>query len=73
MSTHRVRAIDPPKSVSGELGILDLYLSVPCIIGAHGVERILLPHLPAKDLAALLASAVALRSAMEQLTNDAVQ
>lgn len=52
---------------TGELGLSDLYLSLPCIIGARGVERILSLELPASELAALHASAAALRRAMEQL------
>lgn len=53
--------------LTGELGISDLYLSLPCIIGARGVERILALDLPADELAALHASAAALRAAMTQL------
>ena len=53
--------------LTGELGISDLYLSLPCIIGAGGVERILTPDLPNGELAALHASADALRTAMAQL------
>jgi L-lactate dehydrogenase len=53
--------------LTGELGLSDLYLSLPCIIGARGVERILTPELPADELAALHASAGVLRAAMTQL------
>jgi L-lactate dehydrogenase len=53
--------------LTGELGLSDLYLSLPCIIGARGVERILAPDLPADELAALHASASVLRAAMTQL------
>ena len=53
--------------LNGELGIADLYLSLPCIIGAQGVERILPLDLPASELAALQASAAALRNAIKHL------
>lgn len=53
--------------LTGELGISGLYLSLPCIIGARGVERILALDLPADELAALQASAAALRAAMTQI------
>ena len=53
--------------VTGELGVADLYLSLPCIIGANGVERILAPDLPPAEHDALHASAAALQSAVERL------
>ena len=56
--------------VTGELGMADLYISLPCIVGARGVERILSPDLPGGELAALHASAAALRSATEHLSID---
>lgn len=57
--------------LSGELDIADLYLSLPCIIGAAGVERILLPDLDATELAALARSAAALRAALGRLDTPA--
>lgn len=54
--------------LTGEMGISELYLSLPCIIGAKGVERILKLDLPTDELAALQASASALRAAMTQLS-----
>lgn len=53
--------------LTGELDISDLYLSLPCIIGAQGVERILPLSLPANELAALHSSATALRIAIEDM------
>ena len=47
--------------LNGQYGIDDLYLSLPCVIGAGGVERVLEPDLPEAELAALLASAQVLR------------
>ncbi len=43
------------------------YLSLPCVIGAQGVERALALDLNVSELAALNASAAALQSAMEHL------
>jgi len=45
----------------GQYGIDDLYLSLPCVIGAGGVERVLEPDLTEAELTALLASAQVLR------------
>lgn len=47
--------------LSGQYGIDDLYLSLPCVIGAGGVERVLEPDLTEAELTALLASAQVLR------------
>lgn len=49
--------------LSGQFGIGDLYLSLPCIMGAAGVERVLLPQLSQEEVAALHASAETLRAA----------
>ena len=54
--------------VTGEVGMADLYISLPCIVGARGVERILSPDFPVGELAALHASAAALRNAMKHLS-----
>ncbi len=53
--------------LTGELGISDVYVSLPCIIGARGVERILELDLSADELCSLHASAAALHGAMAQL------
>jgi L-lactate dehydrogenase len=47
--------------LDGQYGIDDLYLSLPCLIGAAGVLRILTPVLAAEEETALLASADTLR------------
>lgn len=54
--------------LTGEFGICDLYLSLPCIIGACGVERVLTLDLPESEQAALRASADAIRLALVQLS-----
>ncbi|MCY7280320.1 MAG: L-lactate dehydrogenase [Sphingomonas bacterium] len=59
--------------LTGELGLSDLYLSLPCIIGAQGIHRVLPLNLPADEQTALNASAAALRHAMEQSLIDPVR
>ncbi|MDB5684560.1 MAG: lactate dehydrogenase [Sphingomonas bacterium] len=53
--------------LTGQFGIADLYLSLPCILGAGGVDRILLPDLSDGEQAALLSSAAALRRAIDRM------
>ncbi len=53
--------------LSGECGIDGVYLSLPCVIGANGVERVLVPDLDETERAALEASADVLRLAMTKL------
>jgi L-lactate dehydrogenase len=57
--------------LSGEFGISDLYLSLPCILGAAGVERVLVPDLTPAELAALTLSATRLRAALAALDQPA--
>ncbi|MBC9031677.1 L-lactate dehydrogenase [Sphingomonas sp. JC676] len=49
--------------LTGEFGIENVYLSLPCVLGAGGVERVLVPELHAGEVAALKASAAVLREA----------
>ncbi len=51
----------------GEYGIDDLYLSVPAILGEHGIEKVLTPCLSDLELANLHRSADALREARSQI------
>lgn len=53
--------------LDGEYGIEDLYLSVPAILGEHGIEKVLTPHLSDLELANLHRSADALRKAHSQI------
>jgi L-lactate dehydrogenase len=53
--------------LNGQFGIDDLYLSLPCLIGAAGVLRVLTPDLATDEQAALLASADALRETLAGL------
>ena len=49
--------------LTGQYGVSDIYLSMPCVIGAAGVERVLAPNLTEGELGGLAASAQALRDA----------
>jgi L-lactate dehydrogenase len=67
------RAVLPVSAMlTGEFGIADLYLSLPCILGAEGVVKVLIPELSDPEVAALLTSAAALRSAYDALPRDEV-
>lgn len=47
-------------------------MSMPCIIGAAGVERVLVPPMSADEAAGLGASAAKLRAAFDALQKDLV-
>ncbi|WGM47969.1 L-lactate dehydrogenase [Brevundimonas sp. NIBR10] len=67
------RAVLPVSTLlTGQYGLSDVCLSLPCILGAKGVERILTPELDEDETAALAASASILRTALAALTTDAV-
>lgn len=51
----------------GEYGLDDVCLSVPCVVGRNGVERIISAELPANEAAALLESSERLREALAQI------
>ncbi len=53
--------------LTGEFGLTDVFLSLPCIIGSNGIERVLLPELSAEEVSALARSAAAISGAMAQL------
>jgi L-lactate dehydrogenase len=53
--------------LGGEFGLHNVCLSVPCIVSARGVEKIIESPLPENELAALSASAAALKRGIEQL------
>ena len=66
------RAVLPVSTLlTGQYGLSDLCLSLPCILGAKGVERILAPELDEDETAALAASASVLRTALAALATDA--
>lgn len=49
--------------LTGQYGLCDIYLSLPCILGRGGVEKVLSPAFNEDELAGLQASAQALRAA----------
>lgn len=53
--------------LEGEYGISDLCLSVPCVVGENGVERIIHAELSAAEHSALKASADILRKLLKSL------
>jgi L-lactate dehydrogenase len=53
--------------LSGQFGIDNVFLSLPCVLGAAGVERILLPELSIEEQGALRQSAEVIRQAMATL------
>lgn len=52
---------------TGQYGIADIFLSLPCVLGAAGVERILTPDLTPSERAELVASADILKTALAAL------
>jgi L-lactate dehydrogenase len=56
--------------VSGQFGMKGICLSLPCVVGADGVERILLPALERDEIEALRASAAILRTADSELNQE---
>jgi len=64
------RVVLPVSSLlTGQFGISDLYLSLPCLIGAGGIERVLVPALNRHEEAALRESASVVREAMAATTS----
>lgn len=53
--------------LDGEFGLRDVCLSVPCIVSARGVERIIEGPLPEEERASLASSAAALKKAIVEL------
>jgi L-lactate dehydrogenase len=53
--------------LEGAFGVRDICLSVPCLVGAAGVERILETRLEAEEARALQASAATLRETLTRL------
>ncbi len=53
--------------LTGQFGIRDVFLSLPCILGSGGVERILRPALTVDEQSALYRSAEVIRQALATL------
>lgn len=56
--------------LSGEFGIQDVCLSVPCIVSSSGVEKILSRKLPESEQVSLSKSATVLTDALNQLQSQ---
>ena len=62
------RAMLPVSTLlTGQFGIRDVYLSLPCILGADGVDRVLVPVLSDSERAALAHSAAVIGKAIAHL------
>ena len=55
--------------LNGEFGLHEVCLSVPCIVSAHGIEKILGGQLPEGEMASLKNSAAILKSANDSIRN----
>ena len=53
--------------LTGEFGLSDMYLSLPCILGANGVERVLLPELNDEETILLKTSGEKILSVLSSL------
>ena len=54
-------------TLDGEFGLKDVCLSVPCIVGRNGAERVIESDLPADEQEALEASAKRLKEAFTEM------
>jgi malate dehydrogenase len=54
--------------LTGEFGLKDVYLGVPCVLGKEGIEKIIELKLTADEQALLEESAVAVKDVMSVLT-----
>lgn len=64
------RAVLPVSTIlTGQFGIDGIYLGLPCLLGAGGVERILEPDLHDDEIESLRSSAVTLGKALAMLTD----
>jgi L-lactate dehydrogenase len=68
MIVRDLRAVAPVSVlIDGFLGVRDVCLSMPCVIGRRGVTRVLPVELNEREAAAFRASATLLRQAMDDL------
>ncbi len=50
--------------LTGQFGVSDLFLSLPCLVGAGGIEQVLIPEMSEAETAALLNSASIIQKAI---------
>ena len=63
----RKRVLPCAVYLRGEFGIRDLFVGVPCVLGAGGMERVFEIVLNAEERAAFERSAAAVRGLVERL------
>lgn len=56
--------------LTGQFGVEGIYLSLPCILGASGIERVVEPDLDAAETRAFRRSAEALAAVLQQLREE---
>lgn len=56
--------------LTGQFGVRDIYLSMPCLIGVRGIERVLVPSLNPDEVAAFQQSASDVRTAIDGMTDE---
>lgn len=62
------RAVLPVSTMlTGQYGIAGVYLSLPCLLGKNGIQRVLTPDLDDDETAALRMSAETIRTALAKL------
>ncbi|AJP70628.1 L-lactate dehydrogenase [Sphingomonas hengshuiensis] len=57
--------------LTGQFGLEDLYLSLPCLVGAGGIERTMIPELNHWEQTAFQASAAAVQAAIDGIVPPA--
>ncbi len=65
---HKRRLLPCAAWLTGEYGLSDLYLGVPCILGAKGLERIVEVELTKDEQSALVKSAESVRDTMKAVS-----
>ena len=55
--------------MSGQYGVEDVCLSLPCVIGKHGIHRVLRPALNSQEVELFRASAAAVRTGIDACTS----
>jgi malate dehydrogenase len=58
--------------LTGQYGLDDIYMGVPCVLGKNGVEQILELEISEADLASLHKSAEEVRTGIQELKNAGV-
>ncbi len=68
MILHDTKAVLPLSTMlHGEYGMDDVCLSLPCVLGANGIERVNTPNMTPEEVEALRASGKALKDITSQL------